>query len=238
MISERRFRSLACESPCTTFSPAQHPASRSYSQPLGFDRLNRKTFLGNLLAFRSFAILWFAWRYSTPSLLETPHLSEMAWFSFWAFLLSIGFEEAVIDSCRFGSIHRKPFRLLGFGLDMQAMNVRYQGGHQHVKIQVKYTKSSAIYHPALAGFLALKFKSALDAIAQQEQEPEPPRHESVVINDILLQDGWSVGDSWHWVKPAHINVLESRSYEPLLKELLSRGGDCRFVALLDSRVAK
>eukprot|EP00913_Durusdinium_trenchii_P018227 g17124.t1 len=62
MIKEKRFRSLACEPPCTTFSPAQHPASRSYRCPLGFDRKEPKTYLGNLLAFRSFAILWFAWR--------------------------------------------------------------------------------------------------------------------------------------------------------------------------------
>ena len=239
MISEKRFRSLACEPPCTTFSPAQHPASRSYQQPLGFDRTERKTYIGNLLAFRCFAILWFAWRFSAPSLLETPHLSKMAWLSFWAFLMSIGFEEAIIDSCRFGSIHRKPFRLLGHGLDMKAMNVRCQGGHSHVRIQGKYTKASAIYHPELADFLASHFVAALDALsAIDDDDGHPTCLESVVLNDVLNQGGWTVGASWEWNKPAHINVLESRSYELLLKELVFRGGDCRFTALLDSRVAK
>ena len=33
MIQTGRFRSVCCEPPCTTFSPAQHPASRSYAQP-------------------------------------------------------------------------------------------------------------------------------------------------------------------------------------------------------------
>lgn len=217
MISEKRFRSLACEPPCTTFSPAQHPASRSYQQPLGFDRTERKSYIGNLLAFRCFAILWFAWRFSAPSLLETPHLSKMAWLSFWAFLMSIGFEEAIIDSCRFGSIHRKPFRLLGHGLDMKAMNVRCQGGHSHVRIQGKYTKASAIYHPELADFLASHFVAALDALsAIDDDDGHPTCLESVVLNDVLNQGGWTVGASWEWNKPARINVLESRSYELLL----------------------
>eukprot|EP00435_Cladocopium_sp_Y103_P052207 s698_g16.t1 len=57
MIEEDRFRSFFLAPPCTSFSPAAHPSVRSYREPLGFDRLNPKTFLGNLLAFRTLLLL-------------------------------------------------------------------------------------------------------------------------------------------------------------------------------------
>ena len=150
MIQERRFRSVVCEPPCTTFSPAQHPAVRSYDNPLGFDRKDPKTWLGNLLAFRCLAILWFCWRELVIALLEQLRLSKMAWLRFWKYLLSLGSEEAIIHSCAFGSIHNKLFRLLGFGLDMTPLNVPCPGGHIHVKVEGKFTKASAVYHPDLA----------------------------------------------------------------------------------------
>ena len=81
MILTRRFRAVLCEPTCTTFSPAQHPASRSYDQPLGFDRLNPKTFLGNLLAVRCLAIVWYAARHG---LLEQPHLGLVEYLEVFA----------------------------------------------------------------------------------------------------------------------------------------------------------
>ena len=57
MIQEKRFRSFMLAPPCTTFSPAAWPAVRSYAEPLGFDRTNEKTFLGNSLSFKSFILM-------------------------------------------------------------------------------------------------------------------------------------------------------------------------------------
>jgi hypothetical protein len=37
MLKEKRLKAVVCEPVCTTFSPAQHPASRGYSCPEGFD---------------------------------------------------------------------------------------------------------------------------------------------------------------------------------------------------------
>eukprot|EP00438_Fugacium_kawagutii_P017058 Skav216351 [mRNA] locus=scaffold2385:191031:215658:- [translate_table: standard] len=236
MISEKRFRAVICEPVCRTFSPAQHPASRSYSCPLGFNRKDRKTYVGNFIAFRCLAILWMAWRHSVLSLLEQPQLSKMAWLPFWKYLLEIGFEEAVINSCAFGCIHKKPFRFLGWGINMRTLATKCPGGHKHVRIEGKYTKASAIYHPGLAKFLASHIASALRATLEDEERA--PRLESVVCNDLLQQGRWTVGGSWRWKKPAHINVLESRALVGLLHRLLQEGGDRRFFAMLDSRVAK
>lgn len=237
MIVSGRFEAVIVEPVCTTFSPAQHPSSRSYSQPEGFDRSDPKTLLGNIIAFRCLAIVWFAYRHNIIALLEQPHLSKMAWLSIWQYLLSLGLEEAVVNSCAFGSPHKKAFRLLGWNLPMQKIATRCPGGHQHVRIEGSLTKKSAVYHPGLAKFLAGHIAAAVRQRRDLE-ERRPPEIESVAINDLLSQPGWEVLHDWSWQKPAHINVLESRSLVSLCKHLTVQGGDRRFSALLDSRVAK
>eukprot|EP00438_Fugacium_kawagutii_P001298 Skav226282 [mRNA] locus=scaffold3301:83585:106858:+ [translate_table: standard] len=238
MLKGGRFRSVAVEPTCTTFSPAQHPASRSYPEPYGFDRLDPKTYLGNLLAFRCFAILWVAAQNGRPALLEQPRLSKMTRLSIWKFLVNWGSHECVLASCQFGSIHRKEFKMLVHGLPHDRMNVHCRGGHQHVRIEGKYTKDSAIYVPALADFLAECFTESLEKL-QNERAPERAnQHESVVLNDLLSTDGWEVESCWNWRYPSHINVFESYSNVYLLKRLTQDGGDIRFTTLLDSRVAK
>ena len=239
MIKAKRFRSVCVEPPCATFSPAQHPASRSYACPLGFDRGDKKTWLGNVLAFRCLLICWFACRHDCPSLAEQPHLSKMAWLSIWKYLIQLGFEESVIASCRFGSKHKKAFRLLGHGLDMQKLRVPCLGGHQHVRIEGKFTKQSAVYVEGLADHIASVFASALNQKRQSEAfESSAPKIESVLANDQLVTGHWEVEHTWAWRYPSHINVFESYSLVSLFKKLVTQGGDQRLVALLDSRVAK
>ena len=217
-----------CEPVCRTSSPAQHPASRSYDNPLGFNRLEEKIWIGNMLAFRCLAICWFAWRHFLPTLLEQPLLSKMAWLPMWKYLLTIGFAEAHTDSCAFGCIHRKPFRFLGSGLAIDDFNIRCPGGHQHVRIEGKFTKPSAIYHPGLAKFIATKFYEALASSTSTDLQAEV-KIESVICNDVLTAFERHV---------SYINILESRSIVELLRTLVLKGGDRRSFILADSRVAK
>lgn len=239
MIYTKRFRSVMCEPPCTTFSCAAHPCVRSYALPLGFNRKDAKTCLGNCLAFHALAIVWYASLCSVPCMVEQPRLSKMAWLRIWLFLKQFrGFAEAIIASCQFGSPHKKEFRLLCHGLDTDFLTVKCPGGHKHLPIAGKYTKPSAVYVPALAKHFAKAFDSAL--AKQRRYEGDAPRVqgiESVVVNDILSTGRWDVDAEWFWKFPAHINVLESHSYLALLKNLALKDS-CRFVAVLDSRVAK
>ena len=239
MLAEKRFKSVILEPPCTSFSPAQHPASRSYEVPLGFDRTDPKTHLGNLLAFRCMLICLFALIVGAIALLEQPRLSKMAWLKAWQYLIKRGFREAIIASCAFGSIHRKEFRFLGHGIDMKTLEVRCSGDHTHVRIQGKFTKASAVYTPKLAKFLAQKIAAGLRKNAQATaQHLKIEGHESVILNDLLFGRDWAVEHEWAWRRPGHINVLESNSFVSLLKKLCVEGGDLRFTTLLDSRVAK
>lgn len=48
MLEEGRFRSFLVAPPCTSFSPAGHPAVRSYALPSGFDRLPLRLSLATL----------------------------------------------------------------------------------------------------------------------------------------------------------------------------------------------
>ena len=155
----------------------------------------------------------------------------------WQYLLQIGFAEAIINSRAFGSIHKKPFRLPGQGLDMSRLNVSCPGGHDRVRIQGKFTKASALYHPKFAEFIALRIKEALVDVKAPELKATP-EIEGVVLNDFLQQSDWRVDAEWFWSQAGHINVLESRSLVALFRALVQEGGDSRFSTLLDSRVAK
>lgn len=84
-------RSFLSEPPCTTFSPAAHPAVRSYSKSAGFDMTCEK-----------------------PCGKEQHRLSKMAWLRAWAALIELGFRESVVASCQFGSPHKSE-NVLRFG---------------------------------------------------------------------------------------------------------------------------
>ena len=160
MIKSRRIRSIMVEPVCTTFSAAAHPSCRSYSLPEGYSRTDPKTMQGNCIAFRCLFLLWYAAIHECPALGEQPRLSKMAWLHLWRFLVEKkGFQEAIVASCQFGSPHRKEFRLLGRNIDMRALEVRCPGGHQHLRIEGKYTKASAVYVPELALHFAKAFET-------------------------------------------------------------------------------
>lgn len=130
----------------------------------------------------------------------------MAWLSIWIYLQKIGLSEAHIDSCACGLPHRKPFRLLGHGFDVGSLNVRCSGGHKHVRIEGKFTKASAAYHPNLAAFIAKKIAQRLK-MRNTDGEKEGTKLESVVLNDLLQSPGWKVESGGFWKKPVHINIL-------------------------------
>ena len=237
MLEEGRFRSVMCEPPRTTFSPAAHPAVRSYSCPKGFDRLLPKVLDGNILAFRSFCIVIVARRKRRPSLLEQPRLSKMCWLSIWKWLRENGFDEFVCASCMFKSKHRKEFRLLSYGLPAEDMDVRCCGGHFHVRIEGKYTRDSAMYTPELAMHFARGFARGLRKMRLEDAAGDVPgarRKESLLVNDILMACHWRVVRSWFWRGRSHINLLETGVVVSLQKQLLADGLSGRYVVLMDS----
>ena len=239
MIEGNRFKSFFIEPPCTTFSPAAHPAVRSYREPLGFDRSNPKTLHGNILAFRALVLLRVGRRCFRPCGLEQSRLSKMCWLTFWRTLLSCGFSEAVIASCMFQSIHRKEFRLLCYLLDTDFLDVRCCGGHTHVRIEGAYTKPSATYTDGVALHIAEAFRRALRWLSARENlEPDVAGHESVLANDLMVTSKWTLVRDWFWKRAGHINVLETSAAVSNLVSLAARRSSVRFCHLVDSAVAR
>ena len=238
MIETGRFRSFMTEPPCTTFSPAAHPALRGYDQPVGYDPSNEKTKQGTLLAFRSFLLLRHGRRYGRPCGKEQPRLSKMAWLSAWMQLILLGFQESVIASCQFGSPHKKEFRFLSHGLDAASLEVRCPGGHQHVRIEGAYTKASAVYTFDLARHFATHFARALSKLAFISEDVKVEGYESVLVNDVLAANKWETEKCWSWACKSHINVLEARAGHGILHGASWSLRSSCFACILDSRVAK
>eukprot|EP00435_Cladocopium_sp_Y103_P020515 s2882_g5.t1 len=240
MIEENRFRSFLLEPPCTTFSPAAHPCLRSYALPYGFDRSHPRVVHGNCLAFRSLLLLRVGHRHRRPCGLEQPRRSKMAWLREWISLVSLDdFEEAIVAACMFGSPHQKEFRFLLHLVSAAALETRCTRDHQHVRIQGKYTKKSAIYTPELGMHLALAFRAALRRVVLAE-DPEFSCDglESVVVNDLMCCSNWKLQNSWEWKRPSHINALEVSAGVSVLKTAGQEKPHSRVICCVDSSVAR
>ncbi len=226
-FTSKRLRSTLLAPPCTTFSPAAWPDLRSYQIPLGYGRTHPRTLLGNVLAFRSFAILFVC---HSPAGLEQPRLSKMAWTPFWHFLLQKGLVESILASCQFGSPHRKEFRILRCPLSHEHLEVRCPEGHDHVPIQRKFTKLSAVYVPLLARHLAFEFKRALEKLSTDDLDSDSHLgFESPLVNDLLSTAAWIQSRVIKWRRTSHINALELSTAVSLLGDHSQSEPDSRVV---------
>lgn len=227
------------EPPCTTFSPAQHPASRGYDVPRGYDPTDPHTLTGTTLALRSLALMDVASDMECPSLLEQPRRTKMRRLEEWQRLLELGkAEEIWTASCMFGSIHNKEFIFLFCHLAAQSLHRKCDRSHMHVKVEGQFTKTSAVYADDLAEALAAVFSQAIAKKLRREValEPEVRGLENPFCNDVLVSAKWRTVSVWTWRKPLHINILESRVVLSLLKKLALASPGIRQVVALDSNV--
>lgn len=148
MLMSGHLYSVICEPPCTSFSIMRTLTSF-------WDVSDRQTRIGNLLAQRSFQVSHVSRAQSVTSLLETPWSSKMKKLPSWRKLARHDDVSVTrVDSCMYGSIHRKSFALLGTHADFGPVSLRCDGSHTHVPVEGKYTKASATYTPGLAAAIA------------------------------------------------------------------------------------
>ena len=240
MMEAKRLMSFLTSPPCTTFSPAAYPPLRTYKVPMGFDVHHPRVFLGNQLAFSSLTLIVAALRYQVFGLAETPLRSKMRWLRHWRRAIQLGAREVHLASCAYGSIHEKKFCFLGAGMKVELLHRKCTKDHQHVRIQGKYTKASAIYCRGLAVSLARFFRDHLAARRRAEERLEVSTVglEDVVTNDLCQTLPWRVGESWRWRFSSHINILETSSIFRVFAFAARGGGDQRFTYFSDSHVAK
>ena len=226
--------------PCTTYSPAQHPALRFYTLTRGYNPTEPRTLLGTCLALRSFALMMVASRVKAIGLLGQSRKSKMCWMPEWKRFLENGWaHEEWCASCMYGSIHKKEFRFLVTNLNSSELHRSCDHSHRHIRIEGKYTKASAVYTDQLAAALAaciskgLRLKKACEAYHHTQDSGL----ESVAFNDLLLSSRWETVDQWTWKKPAHINIHEAASVLKLLKAQAITSPKSRFPVGVDSNVA-
>ena len=225
--------------PCTTFSPAQYPASRSYQRPRGHDPTDEKTLLGTTLAIRSLTLIHKGGQIGSPGLLEQPKRTKMRKLEEWQRLIELGLAyEETTASCMFGSPHLKEFVFLVCGMDASAVHRKCSKDHDHVRIEGRFTKDSAIYVDKLAQSLADCFDAALakKLRLQAIHDDKPSGLENPLCNEVLLSSSWKVQSVWRWKRPRHINIQETGAVLSLEKKLALTQPKTSFVCALDSNV--
>ena len=240
LLENELLDSFMVEPPCTTFSPAQYPPSRTYQQPRGLDPEDPKTKEGTELALRALSLILFAASLNVPAILEQPRRSKMRKLSEWLFLIASGLAyETWLASCQYGSPHQKEFVLLSTFPETAGLHRRCTKDHSHVKIEGVWTKASAVYTDQLAEALAGSFDKALSRRHRETRahDKKAAGLENIAVNDYLLSGGWFTKKVWSWKKPAHINILESAAVGRLFKDLALCKPKTRFSVILDSNVS-
>ena len=241
MLSSGQLLCVCVEPPCTTFSIMRRPALRDSQHIFGFAPSQSQTRVGNILAQRSFQILYVALANSATAIMENPWSSKMKKMPSWRMLDSVpGVVTVRTDSCMFGSIHRKSFAFLGVNADMSGISVKCCGGHEHVQVQGKYTKASASYTPLLAKALAEVMEKG---VRRRKDEVERDTLvvkglENQLLNDILISSSWELEDCWAFKRPHHINILELSAVVRLASKLVKDKVAGRLIVFVDSNVVR
>ena len=237
MLESGRLKSMLCSPPCTSFS---HPFVRSYDCPEGFDQTNEKVMIGNVLAYYTLVLLLVGFRCMAFVMAENPRRSKMRWLKVWKAILAMGAIETFLASCMYGSPHQKEFCFLSVNMITKELARRCSRDHPHVKIEGSLTKGSAVYCDGLAKALAWCFWKHLRSRdeAERRYELKADGLEDVITNDLCVAIPWQSMSAWKWRKEKHINLLETEASNVLAKFIAKKGGDTRYVNLLDSHVAR
>lgn len=240
LVASRRVKSFMVSPPCTTFSIMRRPALRSKDVPHGFAPECPLTETGNLLAHRGLQLLKIGCVNDVPGLFETPWSALLKHLpAFQQFLGKPEVECCRSDSCMFGSIHLKSFRLLAVHLQLEFLRRVCDRTHKHVVVQGMYTKQSATYVPQLAEAIARCFALGIAKLKSKIARLDDPvvrGHENQLVNSLALSSVWRVDSVWKFQKPSHINILEMSSLGKLANQLAKEGVPMRATALLDSFV--
>lgn len=239
MVCAGRLLSFMVEPVCTTFSVMRRPALRSRLVPFGFCPQEAKTRTGNILAMRAFQFLYLAAVYFIPAILENPNSSLIKNLPGWKIIEKMMASDLCrSDSCQFGSPHQKPFKFLGVHVDLQPLRRRCQCKGPHLRVEGKYTKSSASYTPELADTLSQVLSSAILAMRPKEKKEKSVGHENLLVNEVMKSSNWSIRSSWAFKHQKHINVLELEALLRLVSSLAFERTSTRIVAMVDSLVTR
>ena len=180
------------------------------------------------------ALFWLAWRVRVPSVLLLSGTSCVASSARLGYLRSL---PGV--SCQAGLAvarvlaARAPLLLCASDLDLDTLDS--VDSPFAVCSPVPLRSRAPGHCPVLVRALASLVQPALasaDSSASQKVG-----YESLLVNDQLAAGRWKVGSAWTWPSPPeHINVLETKAFLAVLRQVCREGGDKRLVQVVDSSV--
>ena len=116
----------------------------------------------------------------------------MRWLKQWRRLLALGAKEAFLASCMYGSVHQKEFVFVGVNVKVELLERRCSRNHDHIRIEGRYTRPSAVYCDGLADALAKFFRDHL--LAHRRSEERLDVHvgglEDQISNELCLSLDW------------------------------------------------
>eukprot|EP00435_Cladocopium_sp_Y103_P060225 s990_g22.t1 len=196
LLASKRLKAVMVSPPCTTFSIMRRPRLRSRLCPFGFNLQDPQTMLGNVLGQRGAQILYIAAANDAAGILETTYSSYLKFLPGWQAVKNLdAATEVRADSCAFGSVHLKPFRLLGVNVEMGALAKRCCCNGPHVRVEGAYTKASATYVPKLAATLAECLHGAILKVQLrrvEELDLQVAGLENQLVNEVALSASWEV----------------------------------------------
>ena len=225
LICTNSIKSFACEPPCTTFSIMRRPQLRSKRRPYGFDVNDPQTPTGTTLALRGLQCLSLGLRYGVSGWLETPFSSRLKSPPYEDLRSREGVDFCRTDSCRFGSVHLKPFAFLSVWAPLKKIRRRCSCLSRHVVI----------------GGRAEVLEDAIRARALADEDWQSVKvHglENALTNQVALEAEWSVRRCWSFRKPSHINIQESVSVLRVTEFLSKKRRSQRSSILVDSNVVR
>ena len=233
---------LMMEPPCTTFSIRRHPPLRDRDYPMGFNPRDPQTHDGNCCAQRGLQLLWISAMYYVAGLFETPFSSKMQYLPSWRAVSALKAASwCRADSCRFGSIHQKGFRLMGVHLDLRPLALTCTCTKKHIPVEGRYTKASATYTDQLASTMAEVLAAGMEKVRvlrRRLDEIDISGKESQIVNDVATSSDWRLVEAWNFKTTCHINILEMAVVERLLRRMARTGKSLSVISLVDSFVVR
>ena len=100
----------------------------------------------------------------------------------WRAMLEIGFTEAIVASCQFGSIHQKEFRFAVYLVDPSRLQCRWNGWGRHMSRSKAVSQSHQL---PMSKDWASTLRRTLEWTSRVLAGGSPIGQESLISNDVL-----------------------------------------------------
>ena len=247
LVHGKRVFHMHFGAPCTTFSIARTPKSRTKDMPLGKARLGVKEAAiirdGNLMLLRTMLVLFCIYFTGVEPESRWVHgshehpASAYSWYipSVDKLFQHEGCTKITVSYCQFGALYRKNTTIGCIYTNyFEKFRGRIcRGGHQHVRLEGGLCTSASEYPPGLCEELSESIRYArvmadedilADSYGDNSSKHRPGAFERLYFNEILESAEWSFlmqeACGRKTGRAEHINILEVRAQ---LRTVAQRG---------------